>query len=448
MLEQGIALFYREISPFMRGIMDSRNLLTFTNDLKAISAYQDHLPAECFFIAGLCRQSSGTDIDQIILLMLAVEEALILEKITTVQRQLILYPLSEGKMTEASRILSDLTEKPVIKRPIGLENKLKRAKNQAFSLAFEQKTAFNQVIDIGGRTFARNPYTGEITTPKDAEMLENSLQTIADKLETEEEQKEMVNIAKSEEFARKLQAEFDSGIEADDTICQICLTAIRESDLFPLDSCGHLFHPPCIQQHLELCISESKFPLQCPYRSCSQEVSILDLKERLSQEMVAKFEEFSFKHFVGLNKKELFCCPSTDCKYVFQFACEEEFTCPVCGKHYCLKCQVEFHEGMTCEQYRKVNSPLSEDSQFLLMAQGSRFKQCPNCKFWVEKAQGCDHMVCRCKFEFCYQCGGVYGSCPCKQHRVNRPERQRLIAELERRDRGIRKTRASRRIRH
>jgi ariadne-1 len=382
--------------------------------------------------------------------MLAVEEALVLEKITTVQRQLILYPLAEGRMTEASRILSDLTEKPVIRRPIAMEKKKRRAKDQAFSLALEQKTAFNQAIEIGGRTFARNPYTGEITTPKDAEMLENSLQTIADKLEAEEERKQQSDIAKSEEFARKLQAEFDSGVEPSSAapVCQICLTAIRESDLLPLDTCGHLFHPSCIQQHLEFSISESKFPIQCPFHSCSQEVSILDIKERLSEEMVAKFEEFSFKHFVGLNKNELFCCPTPDCKYVFQFACEEEFTCPVCGKHYCLKCQVEFHEGMTCEQYRKVNSHLSEDDQFLLMVQGSRFKQCPNCKFWVEKAAGCDHMVCRCKFEFCYQCGGVYGSCPCKQQRVTRPERHRMRAEIERRERGMMRIRASRRVRH
>lgn len=27
--------------------------------------------------------------------------------------------------------------------------------------------------------------------------------------------------------------------------------------------------------------------------------------------------------------------------------------------------------------------------------------------------KGCDHMTCRCKYEFCYKCGGIYGKCPC-----------------------------------
>jgi len=441
--------------------MDSSNLLTFSNDLKSITSYQDHLPAECFFIAGLCRQSSGADLDQIILLMTAVEEALVLEKITEVQRQLILFPLAEGRLVEAGRILRDLTEGPVAQGLPVREKKARKGKAEAYSLALEQRAAFNQTIEIAGRTFARNPYTGEITTPKDAEMLENNLKAVAEQLDLEEEKKQISDLEKSEELARQLQAEFDSGGEPSaetGPTCQICLVAIGESDLLPLDACGHLFHPPCILQHLELCITESKFPIMCPYRGCGQEISILDIKERLSEEMAEKFEEFSFKHFVGLNKSDLFCCPTPDCKYVFQFACEEEFTCPVCQKHYCLRCQVDFHEGMTCEQYRKVNSHLVEDDQFLLMAQGSRFKQCPNCKFWVEKTEGCDHMVCRCQFEFCYNCGGVYNSCECmmQQRRMRvmpMPRMRRMRVEMpvreEGRGRGFgnnRRARASRRV--
>lgn len=44
---------------------------------------------------------------------------------------------------------------------------------------------------------------------------------------------------------------------------------------------------------------------------------------------------------------------------------------------------------------------------------GQKYKQCPNCKFWVSKNEGCDHMTCRCKYEFCYKCGGKYKACEC-----------------------------------
>ena len=40
-------------------------------------------------------------------------------------------------------------------------------------------------------------------------------------------------------------------------------------------------------------------------------------------------------------------------------------------------------------------------------------KQCPSCLFWVEKNKGCDHMTCRCGYEFCFRCGAKYGQGDC-----------------------------------
>jgi hypothetical protein len=52
---------------------------------------------------------------------------------------------------------------------------------------------------------------------------------------------------------------------------------------------------------------------------------------------------------------------------------------------------------------------------FQEFVKGAKFKQCPFCKFWVEKTEGCDHMRCRCGKEFCYKCGGVYRACDCRK---------------------------------
>ena len=56
-----------------------------------------------------------------------------------------------------------------------------------------------------------------------------------------------------------------------------------------------------------------------------------------------------------------------------------------------------------------------EDKQFLNFVKGAQYKQCPSCKFWVSKNEGCDHMTCRCGHEFCYKCGAEYGTCDCEQ---------------------------------
>ncbi|CAD8212372.1 unnamed protein product [Paramecium pentaurelia] len=61
------------------------------------------------------------------------------------------------------------------------------------------------------------------------------------------------------------------------------------------------------------------------------------------------------------------------------------------------------------------------DDKFLNLMMISKYKQCPQCKTWVEKISGCDHMTCRCKFQFCYACGGIYQKCACLKSR-NQPQ--------------------------
>ena len=51
-----------------------------------------------------------------------------------------------------------------------------------------------------------------------------------------------------------------------------------------------------------------------------------------------------------------------------------------------------------------------EDKAFEDFVKGAKFKQCPKCKFWVERVSGCSSMACRCGVEFCYDCGGT--GCP------------------------------------
>lgn len=64
---------------------------------------------------------------------------------------------------------------------------------------------------------------------------------------------------------------------------------------------------------------------------------------------------------------------------------------------------------------------------FLAYVKGKKYKECPHCSFWVERIAGCDHMHCRCRRDFCYKCGGVYGNCECS--RVAREAMVRMIEQ-------------------
>ena len=107
-------------------------------------------------------------------------------------------------------------------------------------------------------------------------------------------------------------------------------------------------------------------------------------------------------------------CPTPGCRVVFAFdAALTEYKCPTCLKHYCLSCKCEFHTGVSCEDYKGMANLSEEERAFMMCVKGAKYKQCPSCKFWVEKSTGCDHMTCRCKYQFCYICGGKYNHCKC-----------------------------------
>lgn len=195
--------------------------------------------------------------------------------------------------------------------------------------------------------------------------------------------------------------------------CPVCCEGIQHHSLCIL-SCGHCICKACLNGFWKEKILAKSFPLVCPLEECARETEQKEIEEYLFKMLKEKYSEFTFQKYVDKNVKTTSWCPSPSCKAVF--ACDEgltEYRCPACGGRFCLACKCEMHEGETCEDYQRLMGMSEEDRLFMKFAKGAKFKQCPSCKFWVEKAEGCDHMTCRCSYEFCYICGGKYGECTC-----------------------------------
>ena len=77
-----------------------------------------------------------------------------------------------------------------------------------------------------------------------------------------------------------------------------------------------------------------------------------------------------------------------------------------------------WHKDMSCAEYSSYKGLDGEEESFKQFIRGAKYKQCPKCKFWVEKSEGCNHMECRCGMEFCYACGGVYNDCECSKREM------------------------------
>ena len=76
--------------------------------------------------------------------------------------------------------------------------------------------------------------------------------------------------------------------------------------------------------------------------------------------------------------------------------------CQTCKNVYCVKCSAVFdlneihdHTLITCVDYVKLQSHLRV----------TKYVKCPKCNIKIGKIDGCNHMTCRCKAEFCFVCG-------------------------------------------
>ena len=63
---------------------------------------------------------------------------------------------------------------------------------------------------------------------------------------------------------------------------------------------------------------------------------------------------------------------------------------------------------------QKGYSDLILDEEFAETVRSLGWKICSNCKRGVEKKDGCNHMTCLCKHQFCYLCGADWEPRTCK----------------------------------
>jgi len=110
-----------------------------------------------------------------------------------------------------------------------------------------------------------------------------------------------------------------------------------------------------------------------------------------------------------------------------------EATCKNCKSRVCIMCKRNAHRlGQDCPEDWELEAVLK-------IGENSGWRRCYKCRTLVELTQGCTHMTCRCKAQFCYICGAVWDpavGCPNFCNGEEELERRRMeeearLAELE-----------------
>lgn len=191
----------------------------------------------------------------------------------------------------------------------------------------------------------------------------------------------------------------------DELKCQICYSEIRKEDKekFKL-SCGHISCGDCWYEYIKEELSQSLCTsLHCFSFECHQLLTPNFIISVINGEndLLNKYERLKEKNEIYSDGHKKF-CPHPNCKSYLEIK-EKDGKYVKCerGHQYCYVCLNLWHGNSDCEE--------ELDNDFELWKKDKEIKRCPKCKFWTEKVEGCDHLIClECKYHWCWKCEQNY----------------------------------------
>lgn len=196
--------------------------------------------------------------------------------------------------------------------------------------------------------------------------------------------------------------------------CYICYIPKSDTEDYFALSCNHFFCGDCWLGHLSAKLSDI---IITPFTTCPQEGCNLIVPESIFYKVIKKLKDPKKVHILDQAYYKNFSdtcsdirwCPFPGCGAFVRFTSRgnKEIQC-VCDHVFCFNCSLDGHKPCPCDMvaaWEKKNSSESENCKWIT----ANTKQCPKCKKFIEKNQGCDHMTCRttaggCGHEFCWIC--------------------------------------------
>nr|XP_040138039.1 E3 ubiquitin-protein ligase RNF144B isoform X2 [Ictidomys tridecemlineatus] len=120
------------------------------------------------------------------------------------------------------------------------------------------------------------------------------------------------------------------------------------------------------------------------------------------------YQRLKFEREVHLDPHRTW-CPVADCQTVCPVAASDPgqpvpVECPSCHLKFCSCCKDAWHAGVSCRDSQPIVLPTEHGALFGTDAEAP-IKQCPVCRVYIERNEGCAQMMCKnCKHTFCWYC--------------------------------------------
>lgn len=191
--------------------------------------------------------------------------------------------------------------------------------------------------------------------------------------------------------------------ESSQIICEICAETKESDQMFRNQICDHSFCCDCVVKQVATKIQESITVVSCPGLDCKGVLELDACRPMLPKVLLDRWDEALCEALFLAAPK--FYCPFEDCSAMLLVDNEEEedireSECPFCHRLFCARCYVPWHPGVECDEFQALNEDERGREDLLVreLASEKKWGRCPQCKFYVEKTQGCLHITCRSVF--------------------------------------------------
>ena len=185
--------------------------------------------------------------------------------------------------------------------------------------------------------------------------------------------------------------------------CSICGDEVEKSEMKKYPKCGHEYCFHCWDHYLRGKINESNVRgIKCMDYKCKEIIDEKFIYSFIEKDKVLleKYKKFKLKLEI-LNDSNKKFCPHPNCDSYGEKNKNNKFIKCKNGHKFCFVCLKDWHEGKNCD--------VDDEEGFQIWKKNKIIKQCPKCKMYTEKNEGCNHMTCvECKYQWCWLCCGQY----------------------------------------
>ncbi|OIW35391.1 hypothetical protein CONLIGDRAFT_56742 [Coniochaeta ligniaria NRRL 30616] len=198
--------------------------------------------------------------------------------------------------------------------------------------------------------------------------------------------------------------------------CLMCATIQDPNRLVRLD-CSHSHCRACLYRNLSISLASTPFR---PVRCCSGPIKAAVLRVLVAGEHSRRAELQRYRQRLAEHQaRDKLYCHDPKCHAFIPMALRTRRSgkCARCLAKTCRSCEQKWHFGpcQSVQQRPAVEDTPSPEVLFLSLAKRLDWKRCPQCRNFVQKYGGCNHITCRCGCEFCYRCGrapySAHGPC-------------------------------------